>query len=668
MKNSLAKTKEILNSVSGFHQYVLTEPFRLDFASSSLCAMLGAAKDELLSDSADLYARFVHPSDREGYLRFLEKMAASEQSGSARYRLIGKDGRVIYVSDSFTSVRLEDGSMAGRSVLTDITDLKNENNQLRFINESIPCGFLKYTCEKQPKITYINDRMLKILRFPEKDQGEIDYFELFKDNIYLMVPMEERRRLAVFLERVYKKGAPAAGDISVLRCDGTKARLFGWALRCVDEQGREEFQSFVMDITEVYRTKKENDSKRYLRALCDVYDKIFEYDKANGTVKCLYGQKSDMFRWIENIPMQMEEATEKWISGTVAEDDRERVRDYFRNFYKNDPDAAAKSRQIKYRAMSSSGRLKTYSGIFLDVEARVSLFCCRSLSDEIEADALRDENESLKNINENMQKLVMSFTDGIAAFEVAGDLVTPLYESDNVCSFFGYSKEEWLSLMKKSTPLEEFVSRSSVSYENFSRLLENGEAEFKYYDLYMKTTRRIKAICSQRSKSGSSPRYVMLYNLDNHAKEGSVSDQSRSRVYIRTFGYFDVFVDDKAIAFRNEKSKELFALLVDRRGGYVSSEEAISFLWEDECASPVTLARYRKVALRLKNILEEYGISDIIESKNGKRRIVSERVQCDLYDYLSGREEYSQLFKGSYLTNYSWAETTLGELTGGQNF
>ena len=38
--------------------------------------------------------------------------------------------------------------------------------------------------------------------------------------------------------------------------------------------------------------------------------------------------------------------------------------------------------------------------------------------------------------------------------------------------------------------------------------------------------------------------------------------------------------------------------------------------------------------------------------------------KCDLYDYLSGQEEYAHLFKGSYLTNYSWAETTLSELTG----
>ena len=122
------------------------------------------------------------------------------------------------------------------------------------------------------------------------------------------------------------------------------------------------------------------------------------------------------------------------------------------------------------------------------------------------------------------------------------------------------------------------------------------------------------------------------------------------------------------IAFRNKKSKELFALLVDRKGGYVTSEEAIGFLWEDEPANTLTLSRYRKVALRLKSTLEEYGISDVVETVDGKRRIVLEKVDCDLYNYLSGREEYSQLFKGSYLTNYSWGENTLGDLIGSQEY
>lgn len=71
-------------------------------------------------------------------------MSFSRESARLRrqYQHYKKDGAVIYVEDSMTSRRLEDGRLAGYSVLTDITGLKNENDNLRFLNETIPClGF-----------------------------------------------------------------------------------------------------------------------------------------------------------------------------------------------------------------------------------------------------------------------------------------------------------------------------------------------------------------------------------------------------------------------------------------------------------------------------------------------------------------------------------------------
>lgn len=668
MKKMVENTEEILNcNISGFHQYTLTEPAHLSFVSRNFCDMVGFTEGELLSEKEDLYTRIVHPADRERYADFIHKLSLGEKKLTLQYRIVKKDGSILHVSDTVTTDSSKSGVLVGHSVLTDITELKNENNNLQFLNETIPCGFLKYTCEKQPKVTYINDRMLKMLRVPEHKDGELDYLELYKDNIYLMIPMEDRRRFAHYLNRVYIQGTPIAGEMTMLRCDGTKAFMFGWVTKCINEQGVEEFQSACMDITERYHMKKRKETKRYLGALTDVYDMIFEYDLPNNTVKCLYGQESSMFKSVENIPMQMEEATEKWITDTVIREDRETVREFFKSFYKKKfAEYDTKPLQVRYRSQNEDGSLKNYTGLFLMLDSSISLFCTRHMSDSDEAEHLRDENSSLKSINENMQELVKHFTDGIAAFEISDDLVTPLYASDNVCEFFGFTRDEWLSKMKKSTPLKNFVSRSKTAYEEFARLLSNGEAEFTYYDLKIKAERRIKAICTRKSSSGS-PRYVMLYNIDGE-QDGSAASSNHSRVFIRTFGYFDVFVDDKPIAFRNEKSKELFALLVDRRGGFVSSEEAISFLWEDESANPVTLARYRKVALRLKNLLEEYGISNIVESVNGKRRIVTEQVRCDLFDYLSGKDESSQLFKGSYLTNYSWGENTLAELAGGGTY
>lgn len=663
MKNSLTNMEEILNhNISGFHQYVLTDPVHLSFVSKNLCAMTGFSGEELLSEREDCYAALVYPADREVYSDFVHNLKEKEQTLTTEYRLIKKDGAVLYVSDTVTTKRLDDGTLVGYSVLTDITDIKKENDNLQFLNETIPCGFLKYTCDKQPKVTYINKQMMEFLRFPEAKAGELDYLELYKGNIFLMIPMEERRRFALYLNRVYTAGVPIAGEMTLLRCDGTRAHVFGWVTKCINEQGVEEFQSVCMDVTERHQVKKANENKRYLKALKDVYDKVFEFDLSNNTVVCLHGQNSPMFKWIENIPMQMEDATEKWITATVVEEDLERVKKFFRDFgQRRLPEKEKQPPQITYHARSSTGEIKLYSGIFLKKDANLSLYCCRCVQDLEDAEVLRNENVSLK---ENMQELMMRFTDGLAAFEVKGDLVTPLYASDNVCEFFGVTKEEWMPLMEKSTPLAEFVARSDVDYEEFAELLKNGEAEFTYYDLKTETEKKIRAICSQKMQSEDSPRYVVLCRMDAAQKENSSERGTARAVSIRTFGYFDVFVGEKPIAFRNKKSKELFALLVDRRGGYVTSEEAISFLWEDEPVNPVTLARYRKVALRLKNMLEEYGISDIVEVIDGKRRIVTEKVQCDLYDYLSGKEEYAQLFKGSYLTNYSWSETTLAELTG----
>ncbi|MDY2608880.1 MAG: PAS domain-containing protein [Eubacteriales bacterium] len=662
MNNTLNNIEEILgHQICGFHQYVLTSPVHLNYVSVNLCEMLGIQQTELLDDRADLYAQMVHPADREKYSDFINKIIIKEQSLTGEYRLVKKDGTIICVRDTITPKKLDDGTLIGHSVLTDITDIKNENTDLQFLNETVPCGFLRYTCEKQPKITYINPKMIELLRFPEVKDGEMDYLEMYKSNIFLMIPMEERRRFSKYLNRVFSSDVPIAGDMTLLRCDGTRAHIFGWVTKCINEQGEAEFQSVCMDITERYQARKSSESKRYLQALTDVYDKIFEFNLDANTVKCLHCEENSYFKRFENIAMQIEDALEKWLIASVATEQQDTIRRFFKDFcQKRLSGVDGKPPQITYKARSTDNNVKQYTGVFIKVDESVSFYCCREVKEAAESVALREENSQLK---EKMRNLVTQFSDGIAAFEVTAEgLVKPLYATENVCDFFGYTEEEWLPLTERFTPLENFVSYSEVPYEKYAELLRTGEAEFSYFDYQSETERKIKAICSEKEPNVNSSRYVMLYPVEGGSEAVKQTLPENRTVSIRTFGYFDVFVGDTPIAFRNKKSKELLALLVDRKGGYVTSEEAISFLWEDEPANTLTLSRYRKVALRLKSTLEEYGITDIVEAVDGKRRIVMEKVECDLYNYLSGKEEYSQLFKGSYLTNYSWGETTLGEL------
>ena len=128
------------------------------------------------------------------------------------------------------------------------------------------------------------------------------------------------------------------------------------------------------------------------------------------------------------------------------------------------------------------------------------------------------------------------------------------------------------------------------------------------------------------------------------------------KVYARTFGTFDLFIDEKPLHFTSDKAKELLAILVDRNGGTLSAPEAISILWEDEPAGEKQLSRYRKLAQRLKEALQQAGIDDILVTSNGVRSLDISKISCDYYEFLNGNPQYIPMFQGMYMTNYTWAE------------
>lgn len=133
-------------------------------------------------------------------------------------------------------------------------------------------------------------------------------------------------------------------------------------------------------------------------------------------------------------------------------------------------------------------------------------------------------------------------------------------------------------------------------------------------------------------------------------------------VYIRTFGYLEVFVDGKPLVFKHPKSRELFALLVDRRGGVVSSRAAATVLWDDKEPDDTVMARYRKFAMYLGETLDAAGVGYLLQNMRGNRSVNLALAECDLMDYLRLGNKAKHSFGGSYMSEYSWAEQTLGEL------
>ncbi len=131
-----------------------------------------------------------------------------------------------------------------------------------------------------------------------------------------------------------------------------------------------------------------------------------------------------------------------------------------------------------------------------------------------------------------------------------------------------------------------------------------------------------------------------------------------SHVFVKTFGYFDVFVDGKSVNFSSAKSKELLALLVDRNGGIVNTEQAISVLWEGRKYDETVQSLFRKVLRSLRASLEEAGILDILVDNRNQRSVDKAKFVCDYYELLeNGKNENTKYF-GQYMEQYPWAKST----------
>jgi two-component SAPR family response regulator len=150
--------------------------------------------------------------------------------------------------------------------------------------------------------------------------------------------------------------------------------------------------------------------------------------------------------------------------------------------------------------------------------------------------------------------------------------------------------------------------------------------------------------------------------LDNTTESNELDKNYQSnKVFIRTFGRFEIFVDNKPVKFHCSKAKEFIALLVDRKGGIVTTEEMLTYLFEDRPNDTRSKNYCRKVVQRMYLDLKYNNIDDIvIRYSGGGHSLVLEKVDCDYYDYLKGVVQDN--FRGEYMSNYSWAEDTLASL------
>jgi diguanylate cyclase (GGDEF)-like protein/PAS domain S-box-containing protein len=100
------------------------------YVSPQIETILGFTPEEWCADP-DLWATQLHPADRTRVIEAEVKMVAGQpSSGAAEYRLLHRDGRVVWVRDDALLVDDEDGETRWHGVMSDITVQKEAEAEL----------------------------------------------------------------------------------------------------------------------------------------------------------------------------------------------------------------------------------------------------------------------------------------------------------------------------------------------------------------------------------------------------------------------------------------------------------------------------------------------------------------------------------------------------------
>jgi two-component system LytT family response regulator len=111
--------------------------------------------------------------------------------------------------------------------------------------------------------------------------------------------------------------------------------------------------------------------------------------------------------------------------------------------------------------------------------------------------------------------------------------------------------------------------------------------------------------------------------------------------FIQCFGDFEVFLNGEAVNFKNSKAKEILAFLIHKNGVPVNWEKVADAVWHTY-DSKKAQTNFHATTYLLRKKLAATGISYILETGRGNYRVVTDGINCDLY-------QLEELIKGNQL-------------------
>ena len=122
------------------------------------------------------------------------------------------------------------------------------------------------------------------------------------------------------------------------------------------------------------------------------------------------------------------------------------------------------------------------------------------------------------------------------------------------------------------------------------------------------------------------------------------------KLQVKCFGNFEIFHNGEPLKFSYQKSKEVFAYLVDREGSVININELNAVLWEEDHPSYL-----RNLIADIQSTLKCVDASDVFIKRHNECYIDPSKIDCDAYEYKKGNPSAIMMYRGEYMIQYSWA-------------
>lgn len=126
--------------------------------------------------------------------------------------------------------------------------------------------------------------------------------------------------------------------------------------------------------------------------------------------------------------------------------------------------------------------------------------------------------------------------------------------------------------------------------------------------------------------------------------------KSEKKLQVKCFGNFEIFHNGSPVKFSYQKSKEVFAYLIDREGSSINVNELNAVLWEEDHKSYL-----RNLIADIKQILKSIDCEDVFVKKFNGYSIDVNKIDCDAYEYKKDNPDAVRLYRGEYMIQYPWA-------------